>query len=85
MLQNVYATPLASRQCFPLELIICCAGKEKLTSDTWEAVSFGAYCQLAHKALVDRKILTDTPFNVVVWEMIYDTSIWSHECSSCPR
>ncbi len=45
------------RQGFPLELIVCCIGKDKMTTDTGDAIQFWAHRRLAREALVDGKVL----------------------------
>jgi hypothetical protein len=70
LLQNAYAAPPASQRCFPLQPIVCYVGKEKMFSDTGEAVQFWSHRRLARKVLVDEKILTGAQFDVVVWAVV---------------
>ncbi len=65
------ASGLVVRCQFPLEPIACYVGKDKMTSDTWDAIQFWAHCRLAREALVDGKVLVDWQFDAIEWEAMY--------------
>ena len=56
----------------PLEPIVCFVGKEKMTMDTSEVISFWAHQQLAREALVDGKVLLERQFDVITRGLVSD-------------
>jgi hypothetical protein len=57
---------------FPLEPIACFVGKNKMTSDTSEAIRFWAHRRLAREAMVDGKVLYGRQFDLIAWEAVYE-------------
>ena len=64
------ATGHCGRRRFPLEPIACFVGREKMTTDTGEAIRFWAHRRLAREALVEGKILSGRQFDLIAWEMV---------------
>jgi hypothetical protein len=65
------ASGLVVRCWFPLEPIACYVGKDKMTSDTGDAIQFWVHRRLAREALVDGKVLVEQQFDAIAWEAVY--------------
>ncbi len=65
------ATEQPVRWRFPLKPIVCYGGKDKMTTDTGDAIQFWAHRRLAREALVDGKVLYECQFNLIAWEAVY--------------
>jgi hypothetical protein len=55
---------------FHLEPIVCYVEKNKMTTDTGDAIQFWAQRQSAREALVDGKVLYEHQFNLIAWEAV---------------
>jgi len=71
-LLDANAMELPTTRRFPLEPIACFVGKNKMTSDTSEAIRLWAHRRLAREAMVDGKILFERQFDAIAWEAVFD-------------
>lgn len=55
---------------FPLEPIVCFAGKWKLTASMGRHIRFHAHRCLARSALADMKVISSAQFDVIAWQYV---------------
>jgi hypothetical protein len=65
------ATEQPVQRKFPLQPMVCYVRKDKMTTDTGDAIQFWAHRRLAREALVDGKVLYERHFNLIAWEAVY--------------
>ncbi len=66
-------TRLPQQQSFPLETVSIFPGNIKISADMGDYVRFWAHRKLALESLHHLKILYNTEFDSVDWEMVYAT------------